>query len=238
MINEQVQDIPRIGFNISIVLGAAKGRSLSEVSICDLGGGLGLFSIGCAALGVKRVVLVDDFKDPVNKKFGDGVLDLHRDYKVEVVSRNVITEGIDDIAGDFDVFSSFDSMEHWHHSPKRLFRAAVRKLKPGGIFILGAPNCVNLRKRITVPLGIGKWSAMEDWYEPAEFRGHIREPDVGDLIYIARDLNLVDIKIYGRNWLGYSSGNPVIRLATKAVGYPLRLIPSLCSDIYLQGLKV
>jgi hypothetical protein len=47
-------------------------------------------------------------------------------------------------------------MEHWHHSPKRLFRQVSDKLlKPGGRFVLAVPNCVNLRKRLSVPLGVG-----------------------------------------------------------------------------------
>ena len=43
--------------------------------------------------------------------------------------------------------------------------------------MVGVPNCVNLRKRLTVPLGRGKWSPMADWYEQPSFRGHVREPD-------------------------------------------------------------
>jgi SAM-dependent methyltransferase len=154
-----------------------------------------------------------------------------------VISRDVVEEGIRDISGNFDIITTFDSMEHWHHSPKRLFREVIEKLNPGGVFILGVPNCVNIRKRITVPLGIGKWSEMQDWYEADKFRGHVREPDVSDLTYIARDMGLTAIKIYGRNWLGYYSANPAIRFATKVMDYPLRLKPSLCSDIYLVGRK-
>jgi len=238
MVAEQLKDIHRIGFNISIALNSVQGKSLSEVEICDLGGGVGLFSAGCAALGLKRTVLVDDFQDPVNHRIGDSILDVHRSCGVEVISCDVVTDGINDIAGAFDVVSTFDSMEHWHHSPKRLFHAVMAKLKPGGSFILGVPNCVNLRKRIAVPLGRGKWSGMQDWYESEVFRGHVREPDVSDLRYIARDLGLVKIKIYGRNWMGYLSGKPLVRLATKIIDYPLRLKPSLCSDIYMKGVKV
>jgi hypothetical protein len=87
-------------------------------------------------------------------------------------------------------------------------------LKPGGLFFLGVPNCVNLRKRITVPLGAGKWSAIEEWYEREMFRGHVREPDVGDLRYIARDLGLRDVRIFGRNWLGYASRHGWVRALT------------------------
>ncbi|HUI44638.1 MAG TPA: methyltransferase domain-containing protein [Nitrospirota bacterium] len=238
MVDEQVRDIPRISFNIGIALDAAKPKPCRDLELCDLGGGIGLFTIGCAAYGLKRTVLVDDFNDPVNHSIGVSILDLHRCLGVEVIARDVVENGIRDIAGAFDIITTFDSMEHWHHSPKKLFHEVVEKLKPGGVFILGVPNSKNLNKRLTALLGIGKWSNMQDWYEADKFRGHVREPDVNDLIYIARDMGLTAIKIRGRNWLGYSSKNPVTRVATKIMDYPLMLKPSLCSDIYMVGRKV
>ncbi len=237
MTSHQFRDIPRIAFNISLALEATQPKPASELSICDLGGGIGLFSVGCAALGFKRVVLIDDFNDPVNQRVGDTIFALHWKYGVEVISRDVIAQSISDVCMGFDVVSTFDSMEHWHHSPKRLFKEVVAGLNSGGTFVLSVPNCANLRKRITVPLGIGKWSSMQDWYEREEFRGHVREPDVSDLWYIARDMGLCDVRILGRNWLGYYSANPFIRTATRLVDYPLRLRPSLCSDLYMVGKK-
>lgn len=231
----QIKDIKRIEFNISIVLNSKRP---SKLSICDIGGGIGLFSLGCAALGFKRVVLIDDFSDPVNHAIGNSVLDLHKSHSVEIFSRDVIEKGIKDISGTFDVITSFDSMEHWHNSPKKLFHEVFDKLNPKGIFVLGVPNCVNLRKRLTVPFGIGKWSQIQEWYDAQTFRGHVREPDIDDLLYIFQDMGLHNVKIYGRNWLGYKSENPLIRFLTQIVDYPLRLKPSLCSDIYVVGQKL
>ena len=237
MVDGQLSDIPRISFHIGIALGASRHKPHSELEICDLGGGIGLFSVGCAAYGMKRIVLVDDFDDSVNHQVGTSIFDLHRRLGVEVISRDIVSNGIADISGKFDIITTFDSMEHWHHSPKKLFHEVVEKLKPGGVFILGVPNCVNMRKRIAVPFGIGKWSRMQDWYEAEKFRGHVREPDVRDLSYIASDMGLTDIKIFGRNWLGYNSSSQAIRFATKISDYPLRLKPSWCSDIYMIGKK-
>jgi len=110
-------------------------------------------------------------------------------------------------------------------------------LNEDGVFVLAAPNCVNIRKRFTVPFGRGEWSAMSDWYENQVFRGHVREPDVDDLLYIARDMGLSDIKVYGRNWLGYYSNNKIINLFTPIIDYPIRVFPILCSDIYVIGFK-
>lgn len=235
LVKEQIEDIPRISFNIKLVLDSAKSKPVQELSICDLGGGIGLFSVGLAALGIKRTVLVDDFNDSVNNRFGDSILGLHRKFGVEAIERDVIKDGIKDIKEKFDVITSFNSMEHWHNSPKELLHEAVEKLNEGGALIIGVPNCVNLRKRLTVPFGFGKWSRMQDWYEEKKFRGHVREPDIDDLLYIARDLGLSSVKIYGRNWLGCSSKNQMTKFAARAVDLPIRLFPSICSDIYLVG---
>ncbi len=237
MVEEQLRDVPRIASHIGLAMQRFRPEDYPLLSLADLGGGVGLFSLGCAAFGLRHVVLIDDFDNDVNHRCGDSVLDLHRTAGIEVVTRDVIAHGILDIPGQFDIVTTFDSMEHWHHSPKRLFSEVAAKLKPGGVFLLGVPNCVNLRKRLTVPFGRGKWSAMLDWYEAPVFRGHVREPDVDDLLYIARDMGLVQCEIIGRNWLGHLSGSRVIRLASALFDYPLRLRPQLCSDIYLLGQK-
>jgi len=74
------------------------------------------------------------------------------------------------------------------NSPKPVFAAVMRTLRPGGLFVLAGPNCANLRKRITLLLGRGKWGAMQDWYDAPRFRGHVREPDVEVLRYIAHGI--------------------------------------------------
>jgi len=233
----QVRDIPRVAFHIRLVLRERASTPVSDMEIADLGGGIGLFSVGCAALGFKRVVLIDDFDDGVNHVYGESILELHRSLGVTVISRDVVSDGIEDIRGSFDAVTTFDSMEHWHHSPKRLFHAVIDKLRQDGLFMVGVPNAVNLRKRITVPFGYGKWTTMQDWYEAPRFRSHVREPDVDDLKYIARDLQLMNWRILGKNWIGHSSSRIGIQAITKIADPILQWIPQLCSDIYLIGKK-
>jgi 2-polyprenyl-3-methyl-5-hydroxy-6-metoxy-1,4-benzoquinol methylase len=235
MVAEQISDIPRIAFNIALALPAEK--PLDKMVICDVGGGIGLFSIGCATVGFGKVLLVDDFADQVNLAVGDSILDLHRRYGVQVISRDVVAKGLKDLGASFDVVTCFDSMEHWHCSPKGLFHELMSMMNPRGCFVVGVPNCVNLRKRLTVPLGRGKWSPMEEWYEPAVFRAHVREPDVDDLWYIARDLKLENVRILGRNWLGYKSKSKWMRTVTGLVDPLIQFRPSLCSNLYLVGEK-
>ena len=226
----QYADIERMAFHIKLVVDE-KG---TEGSLCDIGGGIGLFSIGCAALGMK-VTLIDDFGDKINKEFDSAIFTAHTKYGVQVISKDVIAGSLDFPKDSFDAVTSFDSMEHWHHSPKRLFHQVISWLKPGGLFVLGVPNSVNLRKRISVPFGAGKWSQMREWYDTEVFRGHVREPDVDDLKYIAMDMHLTEYEILGRNWLGYGSKFRLVRMSIPYVDHVLRRRPSLCSDIYLIG---
>jgi SAM-dependent methyltransferase len=225
-------DVPRNAFNLSLLFTLPRGARIG-----DIGGGISLFSPGCAALGFD-VTLVDDFGGAWQKMVADDVLDrVHRAFGVKVVSRDIVSDGVEFEPQSFDAFTIFDTMEHWHNSPKRLFHQLMTALKPGGLFIISGPNCVNLRKRITVPFGVGKWTAMRDWYEVEQFRSHVREPDVDDLRYIAADLGLKNARVIGRNWSGYRSRFRAARIVTPLIDGMLRLRPSLCSDIYLVGQK-
>jgi len=228
-------DNPRTTWQVQTVLNA-RGKDPSSVSICDIGGGLSTFPRVLAAMNCARVVLVDDFRDSWHHLHTKEVLSGHERVGIEVYSRDVLESGISDL-GNFDVITSFDSMEHWHNSPKNVFHQVMDCLLPGGVFFLGVPNCVNLRKRLSTPFGYNKWSTMAYWYEEPVFRAHVREPDVDDLLYIAKDMNLTDVHIFGRNWIGHRHPKRIIRVATSLVDKMLSQFPTLCSDIYLLGKK-
>ncbi len=214
----------RIAFDVSLV---REWRG-TDISIADIGGGLGLFSLAFAALGA-RATIVDDF--PWEHR--EAMFEIFEGRGVKVVDRDVIANGLDFPDGSLDVVTSFHFLEHVHNSPKKLFESVARALKPdGGLFVLAGPNSVNLRKRLTAPLGLYKWSGMQEWYETEVFRGHVREPDVDDLRYIVRDLGLRELGIYGRNFLGEGHSDFRGRLS-RSISPILERRPSLCSDIYI-----
>jgi 2-polyprenyl-3-methyl-5-hydroxy-6-metoxy-1,4-benzoquinol methylase len=227
LISRQISDVPRVAHHLELVERFAPPGGV----VCDIGGGIGLFSPGIGALGY-RSILVDDFKDAVNRSFGDAAFSAQRRYGVEVVSQDVIAEPVEFPAESLDVVTSFDCLEHFHHSPRRLLRALKKALKPGGVMILSVPNCCNLRKRFSMVAGKYYWSPIGEWYESDMFRAHVREPNVSDLRYICRDLELRIVEIDGRNWLGLESKSAWKRLAAAALDRALRLKPSLCSNLY------
>jgi SAM-dependent methyltransferase len=231
LVRAQLDGIPRNAFHVEMV---RKLVGRADATIADIGGGICPFSPTCAALGMS-VTLVDDFGDQINHTDqGTNALSLHRELGVNVIACDA-TRGLSLPRDRFDAITCFDAMEHWHNSPKAVFHGLVDSLRSGGWFILSVPNCVNLRKRLTVPLGYGKWSPISLWYDEAVFRGHVREPDVDDLRYIAADLGLRDVRVFGRNWLGFN--RPAIKAIMPAIDAVLRLQPSLCANIYLTGRK-
>jgi len=230
----QVRDSARMAFHVQLVQSAVQGRQ--DIAVCDLGGGTVAFSVLCARLGW-RTVLVDDFCNAPNAAEADPRLEAHRQAGVIIIQQDVIADGLAGVEGPFDCITTFDSLEHWHHSPKAMLHEAVDLLKPGGSLIIGVPNCVNARKRLTALWGSYRWDTMARWYDRPIFRGHVREPSVADLLCICRDLGLTNPHVYGRNWLGLRSPNRLTRFVSRLADYPLRLRPTLCADIYVVARK-
>lgn len=228
LIDDQAADVGRITYHIELI----KQYADPPARVCDIGGGLGLLTPGCAAFGFK-CTLVDDFRDEINLRSDNRALEVHRRYGVSVLSRDLTADPLDFEPNTFKIITAMDVLEHLHHSPKKLLHGLKRALVPDGVLIISMPNCCNLRKRISSLLGTGHWSAMKDWYEPEIFRAHVREPNISDLRYICRDLDMNILKISGRNWLGGAS-YPTLR---KIADPLLRLRPSLCSNLYLVAGK-
>ena len=105
-------------------------------------------------------------------------------------------------------------------------------LKPGGRFVLSVPNAVDLMKRIETVLGRAQWSPLEEWYEAAEFRGHVREPILADLKFIARDLGLQDWRILGKSFIW---GSPIKKRILGPVAHVVDFLPGLSSELFLVG---
>ncbi len=203
-------------------------------SLADLGGGIGAFSPACAALGM-TTWLVDDFRDPVNGRFDLDAIGVHRRTGVRVLATPVLDWGRRFADSSLDVVTCFESIEHWHHSPRPVLEEAGRVLRPGGLLFLGTPNAANACKRLRLLLGRANGSHFEDWYYPEEFRGHVREPIVAELLRIVAELGFERRALWGRNWLGASGGWK--GLAAAALDRALRPFPTLCKDIYVLAAK-
>lgn len=228
--SEESTEITRNVYNVQLATEGIPGGAF----ICDVGAGWGAFSCVIKGLGF-RSTMIDDFRDAGFYSQSDSRYQMQKHFDVTVVSRDVVAEGLGLRENSVDVITCFDSMEHWHNSPRKVFHEVVTALKPGGRFVLGGPNCVNLRKRVSTLLGTSRWTSMNDWYEQEVFRGHVREPSVADLLYIARDMGLTKVTTHGANFAGLA--NPRFRAITLLLDPLLKARPSLCSEIYLVGHK-
>src|SRR5215217_240391 len=150
LIEAQLRDVRRIAFHVSLIL-LRKGAG---APVCDLGGGVGMFSLGCVLAGMEAT-LVDNFSDPVNDAFGKDVLELHRNLGVSVVSRDVIEQGIDFPPDSFEAVTTFDSVERWHPSRTAAVSRVLGCRVARGLFGLGVPNNGDRRRRMLVPFGGG-----------------------------------------------------------------------------------
>jgi len=228
--------LDRVVHDINDLKNYFTSRDFKKLSILDVGGGLGLFSIGLKILNVHKSVIVDDFSELFNSN--KEVKNIFKRFNVDCLKINLLSNDTIKLKKKYDVVTCFHTIEHFHHSPKKLLFRISKILKNKGLFILCAPNSNNIKKRIECFFGFYTWSNLNDYFYSNTFRGHVREPNVSDLIFFTKYMKLKIVNIYGRNWQGLSSENRFIRIITIIFDKFLRLFPSLCSDIYIVAKKI
>lgn len=239
-------DFDRIYFYLCIL--HTNGLLKEDSRVMDLGGGLSIFAPLVAQYGVK-VTIVDDFGGGGGVLAGERsedipMLDEFEKFGIEIREQNFLDNAIEESDGSFDAVVCFHSLEHWHNSPKRLFSDLHRLLRNSGFLILATPNAVNLRKRFYVLFGKTNFPRLAEWYfEEPLFRGHVREPVLGDLQQLLKWNGFEVAASYGRNFIGRRSEalsflpDFVVGGLAKTGGSIMRFFPRLCSDIHVVGRK-
>jgi SAM-dependent methyltransferase len=217
--------------------------------IIDLGAGIYFFDPLIQSLGAE-VHLVDDYGggggvDNADRSRAEEILSRYRkEWNFPIHKQDILTTPLPFGDASADAITCFHCLEHWHRSPKHLFREITRVLKPSGLLFLATPNAANIRKRITVPLGMNNWSPLDEWYEEEPvFRGHVREPILADLRKICERNGLDVVAQYGRNFIGRDSQvlhwmpRPARHRLARWTQRILQCRPTLCSDIHVVGRK-
>lgn len=216
--------------------------------IIDLGGGLNPLNGVIAALG-GSVTVLDIFEYDLGwvraSKSNDFAEDCARKREhLESVGVRFIDCDIaqTDLRKFFspesvDAITSYHCLEHLHQSPKAVLESALTVLKPGGRMLIEVPNAINLLKRIKVLMGHTNHGSYTDYYDSANFTGHVREYSISDLYALAERLRLSEYRIYGKNWYGTLfdrlGNNPLTQLADLG----LQQFPGLCGSLFLYFVK-
>ena len=231
-------------------LAAETGQLVPGKLLVDLGCGLSLFGLLCRMYG-PEVACVDDFGGGGGIALGGmtalpPLLEWAKGaHGMRFHSMDFIENPLPFVSGSVDLVTCFHSLEHWHHSPRRLFSEIVRILKPGGSLILATPNAANLRKRLFLLWGKSNFPELKEWYFDGDpvFRGHVREPILRDLENLMSWNGLRVTSRLGRNFIGGDSlalsflPKPIVRFLAQSSDGLLQHFPALCSDLHVVGKK-
>lgn len=211
-------------------------------TIVDLGGGFSPLNGFLAESGMKVFVvdlLEEYFSHSTVTSPVTPLIEKLKQSGVEFISADLVEFDLRNrfAANSVDCVASYHTLEHLHHSPKRLLESAIAVLKPGGTLVIEVPNAVNLAKRIRVALGRTNYLPYRQFYEHDKWVGHVREYTLGDLRALASFLPLSSSRIEGRNWYGSLYRTKLLASVIPLVDATLRLRPGLCGSLYLIGRK-
>lgn len=138
--------------------------------------------------------------------------------------------------GSFDIVTIVNVIEHLHESPRELLNFAGSCLKTGGLLLVGMPNSVNLRKRLSVLQGKSNYTPAQGFYEfLGPWRGHIREFTLQETCDIVRWTGFE--VVYKKTFHGMLRDrlqNPVLRSLFKGISIPF---PTLRDSLIAVGRK-
>jgi 2-polyprenyl-3-methyl-5-hydroxy-6-metoxy-1,4-benzoquinol methylase len=201
--------------------------------VADLGAGWGALCMALACQG-HRPILIDDHSDGGYVDC-DPRCDLIHELGIDV-RRQCVTE-VEFEPESLGGACCIAVLEHVHGSPREWLSGVVDALKPGGMLLLGGPNCCHILKRVRAVMGRTAWSDFDLWWDKLNFRGHVREPSAADYRRMITKLGLRPAGIYGRNFEGLMADSAGKRFACATFDGLLRMRPGLCSEIYVVGLK-
>jgi len=220
-------DSDRLAHDVGLVHGLPKG------TLVDLGAGFSPFGLAMQRAGWSANI-VDQFDYAVDKAHAvpsDQILALLAAAGVGVHRCDIQGAALPFATASADVATCFAVLEHFHQSPRAFLAEVHRVVRPGGWFIASCPNSVNLRKRVSVLRGKTNLPTVQSFWRDGDptWHGHVREPTLSELAWMATEAGFRVEATLGRNFLARQNFGTAGRLLDPV----LRAIPGLCSDIYV-----
>lgn len=220
-------DRDRLAHDVGLVHGLAKG------TLVDLGAGFSPFGLAmqCAAWTANIVDQFDYAVDAAHAVPSDEMLSLFAAHGVQVHRCDIQGAPLPFTTASADVATCFAVLEHFHRSPRAFLAEVHRVVRPGGLFITSCPNSVNLRKRLSVITGKTNLPGVQSFWRDGDptWHGHVREPTLAELVWMATQAGFHVERAFGRNFLARQNFGAAGRLLDPL----LRTVPGLCSDIYV-----
>jgi 2-polyprenyl-3-methyl-5-hydroxy-6-metoxy-1,4-benzoquinol methylase len=161
-------------------------------SHCDFGGGLSLYPLIMACLGM-NVTVVDLYQ--ASDSIAEKRMTKFKLHGVQLISEDLYQAVVPN--NTFDGVSMFETIEHLPHSPKPVLEKMVASLKRGKRFILSVPNICRIENRFRMLSGrnpMGKYKAFFDSGE--RFLGHHREMIIEEVRWLPSQLGLETEEIF------------------------------------------
>jgi SAM-dependent methyltransferase len=220
-------DRDRLAHDVDLINGIATG------TLVDLGAGFSPFGLAMQRAGW-RAHIVDQFDyavDAAHQVPDKMILALFAEAGAAVHRCDIQGAPLPFATGSADVATCFAVLEHFHRSPRAFLAEVHRVVRPGGWFVASCPNSVNLRKRLSVVAGRTNLPAVQAFWHDGDptWHGHVREPTLSELAWMATEAGFRVEATFGRNFLARQNFGAAGRLLDPL----LRFAPGLCSDIYV-----